>query len=112
MANTEHWRGFLQNCQKRVVTSSTFDQQKTQTDNEIKLRPVNNWRVYLKNCHQLLGNTNSFSQSGTLTRVAGLVMEAVGLKLAVGSSCLVSLVESYFHVAIDPQELIYYEHCA
>ena len=32
-----------------------------------------------------------FQLSGSLTRVTGLVMEAVGLKLAVGSGCTVLL---------------------
>jgi flagellum-specific ATP synthase len=49
------------------------------------------WRKYLKDCHLALGALSPWVVSGRLTRVAGLVMEAVGLKLAVGSSCVVQL---------------------
>lgn len=49
------------------------------------------WRDFLQNCQRLIEPANSFLVSGTLTRVAGLVMEAVGLKLAVGTSCIVYL---------------------
>jgi flagellum-specific ATP synthase len=49
------------------------------------------WRVFLKNCTQLATPANPFAVSGTITRVAGLVMEAVGLRLAVGSSCAIFL---------------------
>jgi flagellum-specific ATP synthase len=49
------------------------------------------WRDYIQNCRQLIEPTNPLLVSGTLTRVAGLVMEAVGLKLAVGTSCTVFL---------------------
>jgi flagellum-specific ATP synthase len=49
------------------------------------------WRGFLQDCGQLVAISNPLLISGTLTRVAGLVMEAVGLKLAVGSSCTVFL---------------------
>lgn len=49
------------------------------------------WRDFIQNCQRLIEPVNPFLVSGTLTRVAGLVMEAVGLKLAVGISCIVSL---------------------
>lgn len=49
------------------------------------------WDSFLHNCTQLIAPTNPFSLSGTVTRVAGLVMEAVGLKMAVGSSCTIFL---------------------
>ncbi len=91
MTYTSNWCDFLQNCQQRVTTSDSFGKQEIQTEDEIKARHINNWRDYLKNCNQLIGSSNPFLHSGTLTRVAGLVMEAVGLKLAVGSSCTVFL---------------------
>jgi len=47
------------------------------------------WGGFVQNCRQLIEPTNPYLVSGTLTRVAGLVMEAVGLKLAVGTSCTV-----------------------
>ena len=49
------------------------------------------WRNFIRNCRQLIEPAQPFLVSGTLTRVAGLVMEAVGLKLAVGTSCIVYL---------------------
>ena len=49
------------------------------------------WRSFLDNCKQIVSHTNPLTISGTLTRVAGLVMEAVGLRLAVGSTCTVFL---------------------
>ncbi|MCC6916481.1 flagellar protein export ATPase FliI [Nitrosomonas sp.] len=49
------------------------------------------WRDFIQNCQRLVEPVNPFLVSGTLTRVAGLVMEAIGLKLAVGTSCIVSL---------------------
>lgn len=49
------------------------------------------WDGFLRNCTQLIDFANPFLSSGTITRVSGLVMEAVGLKLPVGSSCTISL---------------------
>lgn len=49
------------------------------------------WKSYLHDCSEMVSATNPISVSGRLTRVAGLVMEATGLKLAVGSSCSVEL---------------------
>ena len=45
--------------------------------------------AYLQDCSKALGTASPFLVSGRLTRVAGLVMEAVGLKLAVGTGCVV-----------------------
>jgi flagellum-specific ATP synthase len=49
------------------------------------------WRSFLKNCADMAGGSPPFQLSGSLTRVTGLVMEAVGLKLAVGSGCTLLL---------------------
>ncbi len=49
------------------------------------------WRGFLQDCSQLVAIADPLQASGHLTRVAGLVMEAVGLKLAVGSGCTVLL---------------------
>ncbi|MGZ0019701.1 flagellar protein export ATPase FliI [Nitrosomonas sp. wSCUT-2] len=49
------------------------------------------WSGFLRNSAQLVAPANPYLLSGTITRVAGLVMEAVGLRLAVGSSCIISL---------------------
>ena len=55
------------------------------------MKHSDHWRAFLGNCNKLIDHANPILTSGTLTRVAGLVMEAVGLKLAVGSSCTVIL---------------------
>lgn len=46
---------------------------------------------YLGDCRVHAAHLPSFQTSGYLTRAAGLVMEAVGLKLAVGSTCMLQL---------------------
>ena len=49
------------------------------------------WRSFLRDCGELVAQTSPVLVSGRLTRVAGLVMESTGLKLAVGSGCSVEL---------------------
>jgi flagellum-specific ATP synthase len=49
------------------------------------------WQAYLRDCSELLSIAETMHISGRVTRVAGLVMEAVGLKLPVGSACTVPL---------------------
>jgi flagellum-specific ATP synthase len=44
---------------------------------------------YLRDCQEAVGQVMPWRTSGRLTRVAGLVMEASGLKLATGVSCRV-----------------------
>ncbi|MBI5911039.1 MAG: flagellar protein export ATPase FliI [Betaproteobacteria bacterium] len=59
---------------------------------EFALEPRNErWRSFLRDCNELVAQTNPVRVSGRLTRVAGLVMEATGLSLAVGSGCSVEL---------------------
>jgi flagellum-specific ATP synthase len=48
---------------------------------------VKRWHKYFDDCHNALGAVAPWTVCGRLTRVAGLVMEAVGLKLPVGHSC-------------------------
>ena len=48
-------------------------------------------RRFFQDCSDLVTTSKPLLTSGHLTRVAGLVMEAVGLKLAVGSGCTVFL---------------------
>ena len=47
------------------------------------------WNQYLSDCRAHVAGVRPLAPQGKLTRVAGLVMEAVGLRLPVGSSCLV-----------------------
>lgn len=48
-------------------------------------------RKFLHECGQVAAVTAPLLTSGRLTRVTGLIMEAVGLRLAVGSCCLIEL---------------------
>lgn len=47
------------------------------------------FREYLADCRRAMSFAQPWAESGRLTRVAGLVMEAVGLRLPIGSQCLV-----------------------
>jgi flagellum-specific ATP synthase len=44
---------------------------------------------YLRDCQEAVGQANSWSVTGKLTKVAGLVMEASGLRLPTGVNCKV-----------------------
>ena len=48
-------------------------------------------REYLADCRRAVGWATPIAASGRLTRVSGLVMEAVGLRLPVGSQCHVQI---------------------
>jgi flagellum-specific ATP synthase len=49
------------------------------------------WRAYLKDCRELAKIGEPMQVSGRVIRVTGLLMETVGLKLAVGCACIVAL---------------------
>ncbi len=49
------------------------------------------WSGFLQDCRTLAAEASPFQISGRLTRINGLVMEAAGLKLPLGSGCHVSL---------------------
>jgi flagellum-specific ATP synthase len=49
-----------------------------------------NWLHFLANCRAAIVQAEPVQTEGKLIRVAGLVMEAVGLRLPVGSACLIS----------------------
>ncbi|GGY11023.1 flagellum-specific ATP synthase [Paludibacterium paludis] len=57
--------------------------------------PASDWLErqarYLADCARTVGETPLSAPCGRLTRVTGMVMEAVGLKLPVGSACRVDL---------------------
>ncbi|MDP2963172.1 MAG: flagellar protein export ATPase FliI [Sulfurimicrobium sp.] len=52
---------------------------------------LENWQSHLQNCREIVEDSSPWVATGRLTRATGLVVEAVGLKLAVGSSCVVSM---------------------
>ena len=49
------------------------------------------YREYLADCRRAVAMAEPLAASGRLTRVAGLVMEAVGLRLPIGAQCLVQV---------------------
>ena len=49
------------------------------------------WQNVLKGCTDAVSLCTPTSTSGRLTRVTGLVMEAVGLRMPVGSTCIIEL---------------------
>jgi flagellum-specific ATP synthase len=49
------------------------------------------WKSYINDCSALVGFVEPMQVSGRVTRVAGLVMECVGLRLAVGSACTIPM---------------------
>ncbi len=49
------------------------------------------WCALLANCRKQLADVFPFQISGRLTRISGLVMEAAGLKLPLGSSCRIQV---------------------
>lgn len=89
MKYTNHWRSFLKNCNHFVTAASAIKVNKVIAHDDAKKYHNNEWCKFLQNCSQVAATSHPLFQSGTLTRVTGLVMEAVGLKLAVGSSCFV-----------------------
>lgn len=49
------------------------------------------WCEFLAGCRQQITGTRPYLISGRLTRISGLVMEAAGLKMSLGSSCRVQV---------------------
>ena len=53
--------------------------------------PAQRWLTYLQDSREAVAQGEILLVSGRLTRVTGLVMEAVGLKMPVGSTCVIEL---------------------
>jgi flagellum-specific ATP synthase len=51
---------------------------------------LDRWNTFLGHCRETVAQATPLSASGQLTRINGLVMEAVGLKLPLGSSCRIT----------------------
>jgi flagellum-specific ATP synthase len=68
---------------------------KAQADNfdlmTLKNQHEARWKHHLRDCRHFTQITQPFDISGRVTRLTGLVMEAVGIKLAIGSACTVPL---------------------
>ncbi|MFP5393179.1 MAG: flagellar protein export ATPase FliI [Gammaproteobacteria bacterium] len=54
-------------------------------------RHTSRWKAYLNDCSAVVGFVEPMQVSGRITRVAGLVMECVGLRLAVGAACVIPM---------------------
>jgi flagellum-specific ATP synthase len=52
------------------------------------------WRSALQRCGRLAEQSDTLQVSGRLTKVTGLILEAVGLRMPVGSTCLIELANS------------------
>lgn len=52
---------------------------------------IEGWNHYLGDCREAVTQVAPWLVTGKLTRVAGLVLEAVGIKAPVGSVCIISL---------------------
>ena len=48
-------------------------------------------KTYLHNAREVVGLVSSFEVAGRITRITGMVIEAVGLKLPMGSACVIAL---------------------
>ncbi|MFZ4626525.1 MAG: flagellum-specific ATP synthase FliI, partial [Rhodoferax sp.] len=49
------------------------------------------WQAFLADAQRRVQNCSTLEVRGTLTRLTGLVLEAVGLRVPVGSQCLVTM---------------------
>ena len=49
------------------------------------------WQAFLADAHKRVQTSNTLGVRGTLTRLTGLVLEAVGIRVPVGSQCLVHM---------------------
>ena len=52
------------------------------------------WQEFLRDCRELVSQAHPFQVSGRLTRINGLVMEATGIKLPLGSGCHIHVPDS------------------
>ena len=50
-----------------------------------------NWQAFLEDCRKQTRRSSPYQLSGRLTRINGLVMEAAGIKLPLGSGCRVQV---------------------
>ena len=51
------------------------------------------WQSHLRDCHEILRIVEPLEIAGRITKLTGLVMEAAGIQLPVGSACYVPLEE-------------------
>ncbi|WP_137936344.1 flagellar protein export ATPase FliI [Chitinivorax sp. B] len=56
---------------------------------------LNKWVQFTAQCRDVLADARPWQVAGRLTRAAGLVLEAAGLRLPVGSSCYILMPNGY-----------------
>ncbi len=49
------------------------------------------WQSYIKDCHEIMNIVEPVEIAGRIIKLTGLVMEAAGIKLPIGSACYVPL---------------------
>lgn len=61
--------------------------------------PLERWQAQLELAGRRVGGTESWHASGRITRATGLVLQATGLRLAVGAACRIQLTAGQDHWA-------------
>lgn len=64
----------------------------TQDDSKLNLHQ-RRWRNHIRDCKEILRIVEPLEIAGRITKLTGLVMEAVGIKLPIGSACYVPIAE-------------------
>ncbi len=64
----------------------------TQDDGRLNLHQ-RRWRNHIRDCKEILRIVEPLEIAGRITKLTGLVMEAVGIKLPIGSACYVPIAE-------------------
>jgi len=84
-----HWSAYLHDYQDalHVVKPTQLEERK------VAANAVGSsyWNACLRDCHDALQMVEPTQVYGKVTRVTGLVMEAIGLKLPVGSACTIPM---------------------
>ena len=56
-----------------------------------QIDPLSECKSYLNNAREVVELVGNFEIAGRITRITGMVIEAVGLKLPMGSACIIAL---------------------
>lgn len=61
------------------------------TENNSTINHQKKWQYYMQDCSEILNVVEPYEIAGRITKVTGLIMEAVGMRLPIGSACSVPL---------------------
>ncbi|HUG57754.1 MAG TPA: flagellar protein export ATPase FliI [Candidimonas sp.] len=67
--------------------------------NDLLATPIDRWQAQLESSARRVAATESWHISGRITRATGLVLEATGLRLAVGAACKIEVSPGQNHWA-------------